>query len=91
MRPDRCGAVVLLSLPWHGEVVISAIPAGRAIPEKTLDWLKTYAQENARPLIFYERIVEAGEFTGIKAFGFGPPAFRKKVAMLPAGDSAPSL
>lgn len=83
MRPDLCGAIVLLSMPWEGEKVISAVPVGRAIPERTLDWLKSYAEKHGRPLVFYKRTVDGeGRFTGLKRLGFGPPAFRRKVARL---------
>lgn len=83
MRPDLSGAIVLLSMPWEGEKVISAVPVGRAIPQKTLDWLKDYAQKYGRPLIFYERTVDdEGHYTGLKRFGFGAQAFRDKVARL---------
>ncbi|MDX1555186.1 MAG: hypothetical protein R3212_04100 [Xanthomonadales bacterium] len=83
MRPDQCGAIVLLSLPWEEELVISAVPVGKAIPERTMNWLKDYAQAHKRPLMFYERTVDdEGRYTGLKRFGFGPPAFRAKVARL---------
>lgn len=82
MRPDQCGAIVLLSLPWQGQRVISAIPVGEVIPEPTLAWLKHYAQEHHRPLIFYQRLVADGRFSGLKRFGFGPPEFRRLVAQL---------
>ncbi len=81
MRPDLSGVIVLLSQPWEGERIISAVPVGKAVPNRALNWLKEYAQEHARPLIFYERTVDAeGLYTGLKRFGFGPPAFREKVA-----------
>jgi hypothetical protein len=86
MRPDQCGAIVLLSLPWQGQKVISAIPVGRAIPERTLEWLKQYAQEHGRPLIFYERMVTGDSFSGLKRFGFGPAEFRQQVARLAAEE-----
>ncbi len=84
MRPDQCGAIVLLSMPWQGETVISAIPVGEAIPPRTLDWLQQYAQAHHRPLIFYRREKEDGQFSTLKRFGFGPPAFQQKVARLQA-------
>lgn len=82
MRPDECGAIVLLSLPWEGELVISAVPVGEEIPPHTLDWLLAYARNHQRPMIYYQRIKENGEFTGVKRLGYGPPAFREKVARL---------
>ena len=84
MRPDVCGAIVLLSLRWEDEWVISAVPVGRAIPERTLEWLKSYAARHQRPLLFYERIESEGRYTGLKRYGYGPPSFRDKVARLAA-------
>lgn len=86
MRPDLSGAIVLLSLPWQGELVISAIPSGAEIPQKTLDWLQDYSRKHQRPLIFYSRVIENGEYKGLKKFGFGPAAFRQKVADLGVGS-----
>ena len=92
MRPDRCGAIVLLSFSWQGETVISVIPAGRAVPAKTLDWLKAYAIEHQRPMLVHERTVDGdGQYTGLKRFGFGPPAFREKVARLMEKEGAASI
>lgn len=82
MRPDECGAIVLLSLPWEGELVISAVPVGAEIPPHTLSWLQAYARTHQRPLIYYQRVEENGEFNGVKRLGYGPPQFREKVARL---------
>ncbi len=82
MRPDRSGAIVLLSLKWEDEYVISAVPVGRSIPERTLAWLRDYAQRHRRPLVYYERIEDNGAYTGLRRFGFGPPAFRDRVARM---------
>lgn len=92
MRPDKCGAIVLLSVAWHGEKVISAIPVGKAVPAETLEWLKTYAVNHSRPILIYERITdEAGNYTGLRRFGFGPPAFREKVSRLMKTEEAASI
>jgi len=82
MRPDLCGAIVLLSQPWQSERVISAVPVGEKIPQPTLDWLQAYARTHHRPMIFYQRLVENGHFRGLKRLGYGPAAFREKVAEL---------
>ena len=87
MRPDQSGAIVWLSLPWQGQLVISANPVGRAIPAPTLEWLKQYAQEHRRPLIYYERIVTDGSFSGLKRFGFGSAEFRQQVTRLAAEEA----
>ncbi len=82
MRPDLSGAIVLLSLPWENELVISAVPVGEKIPEPTLEWLQAYARTHKRPMIFYQRLRQGDEFKGLKRMGYGPAAFRQKVADL---------
>jgi len=82
MRPDLSGAIVLLSLPWENERVISAVPVGEKIPQATLEWLQAYARMHQRPMIFYQRLRHEGGFRGLKRFGYGPAAFRQKVAQL---------
>ncbi len=72
----------MLSLPWEGELVISAVPIGAEIPANTLEWLQAYAREHHRPMIYYQRPVVDGAFKGLKKFGYGPAAFRQKVAEL---------
>ena len=92
MRPDLSGVIVLLSMPWEDEKVISAIPVGKIIPAKALDWLKSYAVKHTRPLLIYERTTNhEGEFVGLKRFGFGPLAFREKVARLMESEKAVSI
>jgi hypothetical protein len=70
--------------------VILAYPVGRAIPEPSLEWLKRYAQEQRRPLIFYERMVTDGSFSRLKRFAFGPAEFRQKVMRLGAEEMVPA-
>lgn len=92
MRPDQCGAIVLLSVDWHGEKVISAIPTGPSVPTRTLEWLKAYAVEHKRPMLIYERIRDAeGSYTGLRRLGFGPPAFRSKVEQMLSEEKAASI
>lgn len=51
-----------------------------------------YAAKHARPLVFYERTMDgAGRYDGLKRFGFGPPAFREKVARLKEKGEAASI
>jgi hypothetical protein len=89
MRPDLSGVIVLLNLPWEGEHVISAVPAGREIPRESLDWLMAYAQTTGRPMILYERTVdENGVFNGLKRFGYGDEGFRRKVDRMSEAEAA---
>ena len=80
MRPDLSGVIVLLNAPWQGMRVITAIPAGQTIPEHSLDWLKAYAQKHQRPLVYYQRTMEADTYTGLKRYCFGPVALRALAA-----------
>jgi hypothetical protein len=82
MRPDLSGAIVLLSLRWEGELVISAVPVGDEIPPATLQWLQAYAREHQRPMIYYQRLRENERYCGLQRLGYGPAAFRQKVADL---------
>lgn len=91
MRPNECGAIVFLWFDWQDQKVINAVPVGEKIPGRTLDWLKAHAQEQGRPLMFAERIIENGEFAGAKCLGFGPPGFRKKVENIKLGQQQAEL
>jgi hypothetical protein len=91
MRPDLCGAIVLLSHSWHGQLVIQATPVGRSIPERTLEWLKQHALQTGRPLVFGERIVENERYSGVRLRGYGPPEFRRLVEKVAGSDPEASL
>jgi hypothetical protein len=56
----------------------STRPPVSAPPLRVLqhNWLKQFAGQHGRPLIFTEQIVERGEFQKQQqVFGHGPPAF----------------
>jgi hypothetical protein len=82
MRPSECGAIIFLWFEWRGQKVINAVPVGTKIPERTLEWLKNYAQDERRPLIFLERIETDGKYAGERCIGFGPADFRESVRMM---------
>jgi hypothetical protein len=67
---------------WRGQKVINAVPVGRQIPQRTLDWLKDFAQQQGRPLLYVERLERDGEYEGVRCLGFGPANFRKEVAKI---------
>ena len=79
MRPDQCGAIVLLDRKWRGHKIIAALPTGPRIPEETLEWLKKYAVEQGTPLVYREHFFEDGEYKYSRKMGFGPPAFVQAV------------
>jgi hypothetical protein len=79
MRPDRSGVIVLSDRTWQDWKVIYAIPAGERVPADSLEWLRNYARDAAIPLIFHERLVVDGEFTGVRKLAFGSQKFAEAV------------
>ena len=79
LRPDRSGVIVVLGRKWRNWKVILAIPAGVSVPPDSLAWLRLHAQKERLPLVFHERLVTDGEFTGAKKHAYGSPAFADAV------------
>lgn len=82
MKPNNAKVIVLFEQGhWRGVPVDVAVPVGRRIPPRALNWLKQFAQENGRALVYSEQIVESGEFTNQQAFSaFGPTEFQQDMA-----------
>lgn len=78
MHPPRGGCIVLFDkLRWQGIPVDLAMPVGSKIPQKSLTWLKDFAEQHGRPLIYTEQILHKGQYTGQqKVMGHGTPAFQ---------------
>lgn len=81
MRPDQCGAIVMLDRDWRGWQTIRAIPVGEAIPAATMEWLQAYAQESRRPLMFSALERDGQGWKRTPQTGFGPPAFVEEVKL----------
>jgi hypothetical protein len=79
MRPDICGAIVRHDRSWNRWEATFAFPTGSAVPESTLERLKTYASQENIPLIFVEHVMESGKYTAVKRTGYGPPDFIEAV------------
>jgi len=79
MRPDQAGVIVLLGRSWQRWPIIDAIPTGQTIPEDSVEWLKSYAQEARIPLILRDYLKKGDKYVGQTTRGFGPPAFRDTV------------
>ena len=75
MRPDRCGAIVILGQDWNEWKVIRAVPAGWVIPEHTLQRIKHFAVATKMALIYHEFEHEGDVLTCTHKVGFGPPDF----------------
>ena len=79
MKPSNGKVIVFFNkMVWRGHQVDLAAPVGRRIPPRSLNWLKTFSEKNARLLIYTEQIREAGRFQKEQlVFGHGPPAFQE--------------
>jgi hypothetical protein len=75
---------------WRGMPVDVAVPVGRRIPPRALNWLKQFAQTENRALIYSEQIVQDGRYTNQQAFSaFGPPEFQQEMAERAARGERP--
>ena len=81
MKPQRAKVIVLFDkLRWQGRPVDLAVPVGRRIPPRALNWLKRFSEQHGRPLLFTEQIVVDGRFQREQqVFCHGPPAFQEAV------------
>jgi hypothetical protein len=88
MRPDDSKVIVLFNQDsWRGMPVDIAVPVGRRIPPRALNWLKQFAQANGRPLLYAEQIVRDGAYTNQQAVnGYGPAEFQREMAERTEGD-----
>ena len=82
MKPNNAKVVVLFDQgTWQGMPVDVAVPVGRRIPPRALNWLKQFAQTRNRALLYSEQVVENGQYTNKQAVcAFGPPEFQEDIA-----------
>jgi hypothetical protein len=86
MIPCQSKAIVRLNkASWRGIPVIYAVPVGRQLPRRTLNWLKGFARRTGRLLLYIERspkiiasIQDANQTQ--TAFGIGHPEFQLQIA-----------
>lgn len=81
MKPSNSKVVVVLNkFEWRGLPVDLAVPIGKRIPPRSLNWLKQFAEKHMRPLVFSEQIVENGKFQRQQIlFGYGPGEFQQEI------------
>ena len=81
MKPDNARVIVLLDHSvWRGLPVDFAVPVGRRIPPRALNFLRQFAESRQRVLLYSEQIVENGRFTNRQAVSaYGPPAFQREI------------
>lgn len=57
MKPNVAKVIVMLDkLVWRDKPVIYAVPVGRKIPDRSLNWLKDYARKNGIPLVYCQQV-----------------------------------
>lgn len=84
MKPNNAKVIVIFNKTvWNGLPVDVAVPVGRRIPGRALNWLKDFAQRNGRPLLFSEQVKEKGMYTREQLFmAHGPAQFQQHTAQL---------
>lgn len=82
MKPDNAKVIVIFNkTTWRGLPVDVAVPVGRRIPPRALDWLKAFAAQHGRPLLFSEQVKVNGVFQREQLFSaHGPVEFQQHVA-----------
>jgi hypothetical protein len=82
MKPNNAKVIVLFNQSsWRGLPVDVAVPVGRKIPPRALEWLQQFAERNNRMLLYSEQIVENGAFTKEQSVSaYGPPEFQQEMA-----------
>lgn len=82
MKPNNAKVVVLFNqTQWRGMPVDVAVPVGRRIPPRALQWLQQFAQTQQRALLYSEQQVEDGKFSNRQAaHAYGPPEFQQEIA-----------
>ena len=82
MKPNNSKVIVLFDQSvWRGMPVDVAVPVGRRIPPRALNWLKQFAEAHGRALLHSEQILENGVYTSRQAVSaYGPPAFQQEMA-----------
>jgi len=89
MKPDQSGVIVLFAKRhWMGRPVDVAVPVGLRIPPRSLAWLKAFAEQHRRPLMYTENLLRNGRYEPTQqVYAHGPPAFQQQVAAWQAGGA----
>jgi hypothetical protein len=82
MKPNNSKVIVLADqTSWRGMPVDVAVPVGRRIPPRALNWLKQFAETRVRGLLYSEQILEDGVYTNKQTVNaYGPPEFQQEMA-----------
>ncbi len=95
MRPDRCGAILILGQDFRHWPTLRAVPVGWQIPQQTLQRIKGFAMAQKMALIFHEHEHAGDSLTQTQQVAFGPPdfvdAFREAMQKAGAKELGPLL
>lgn len=82
LKPCEAKVVVLLDqFRWNGAPVDIAVPVGKRIPPRALQWLQNFCLTRQHLLIYSEQNVQNGQFTNQQAaHAFGPPEFQADIS-----------
>ena len=89
MKPSNAKVVVLFNqTQWRGMPVDVAVPVGRRIPPRALNWLQQFAEQQNRMLLYSEQVEVDGVFTNRqRVAAYAPPAFQQEMAQrMASGD-----
>ena len=84
--------MALIVLPaqmiWRNRPVDVAVPVGKRIPPRALNWLQQFAEQQNRMLLHSEQVEVDGVFTNRqRVAAYGPPAFQQEMAQrMASGD-----
>lgn len=81
LRPDLAKMMVLPEVThWRGVPVDLAIPVGKRIPPRALKWIKQFAEENMRPLLYMEQDSGGADLQlSQDVIAYGPPEFQMEI------------
>ena len=84
MKPENAKVIVIFNkTTWRNLPVDVAVPVGRRIPPRALNWLKDFAAQHGRPLLFSEQVKENGIYQREQLFSaHGPPEFQAYITQL---------
>ena len=81
MKPSNARVIVIFNkLTWNSYPVDLAVPIGKKIPPRALNWLKSFAEKHGRPLMYMEQIEIEGKFQKQQELhAYGPAEFQQYV------------
>ena len=82
LKPSNGKVIVMFNkLRWNGLPVDLAVPVGKRIPPRSLNWIKKFSEENMRPLIYSEQVLEDHRLSKQQQImAYGPPEFQQDIA-----------